>query len=86
MKYDLEVTPQGHPRGQRMGSLKIPVQTMALNCLVFDKNRVSVYAFRRQTDEQTNKQKDITIAYSRACMSSGGDLVINYCTHFNIAN
>ena len=48
-------------RGPIMGSLKSPcttsyrssVDTIALNCLVFEKNRV--FAFCRQTDRQTNR-------------------------------
>jgi len=47
-------------RGPITGSLKSPcatsIDTIALNCLVFEKNRV--FAFWRQTDKQTDKQTD----------------------------
>jgi len=51
-------------RGPIMGSLKIPcttsyrspIDTVALNCLVFDKNSVFLHlATDRQTDKQTNR-------------------------------
>jgi len=53
-------------RGPIMGSLKIPctsygssVDTTALNCLVFEKNRVfCILATDRQTDKQTDRQTD----------------------------
>ena len=51
-------------RGLILGSLKCPcttsyrtsMETIALNCLVFEKNRV--FAFWRQTDKHTDRQTD----------------------------
>jgi len=58
-----------------MGSLKSPgttsyrssVDTIALNCLVFEKNRVfCILATYKQTNKQTDKQMDSTDALSRS--------------------
>jgi len=40
------------------------IETIALNCLVFEKNRV--FVFWRQTDRQTDEQMDSTDALSRS--------------------
>jgi len=53
---------QGHHRGRRMGSPNRPcrtsclssMETIALQCLVSEKNALSCTRFRRQTDRQTN--------------------------------
>jgi len=55
-----------------MGSLKSPcttsyrssIDTVALNCLVFEK--IALFAFWRQTDRQTKEQMDSTDAWSRS--------------------
>ena len=58
-------------RGPVMGSLKSPcttsyrssIETIALNCLVFEK--IAFFAFWRQTDKLTDKHVDSTDAPSR---------------------
>jgi len=59
-------------RGLIMGSLKSPcttsytspIDTMPLNCLVFEK--IAFFAFWRQTDKQTDEQMDSIDALSRS--------------------
>jgi len=59
-------------RGPIMGSLKSQyttsyrssIETIALNCLVFEKN--TFFAFWRQTDKQTDEQMDSIDALSRS--------------------
>ena len=59
-------------RGPIMGSLKTPrttsyrssIDTIALNCLVFEK--IAFFAFWRLTDRQTDKQIDSSDALSRS--------------------
>ena len=59
-------------RGPLMGSLKSPcttsyrssIDTVALNCLVFEK--IALFVFWRQTDRQTKEQMDSTDAWSRS--------------------
>jgi len=58
--------------GPVMGSLKRPcttsynssIDTMALNCLVFEK--IAFFVFWRQTDRQTDEQMDSTETLSRS--------------------
>ena len=57
-----------------MGSLKSPcttsyrssIDTIALNCLVYEKIAFFLHFGDRQTDKQTNKQMDSTDALSRS--------------------
>jgi len=61
-----------------MGSLKSPcmtsyrwsIQTIALNCLVFEKNRIFLQFGDRQTDEQKNILTDEQIDRPNACSRS----------------
>jgi len=45
-------------------SYKSSIETLALNCLVFEK--IAFFAFWRQTDRQTDEQMDNTDALSRS--------------------
>ena len=90
-----------------MGSLKSPcatsyrssIDTIALNCLVFEK--ITFFSFWRQTDKQTDEQMDSTDALSRSrcrerrfnnkiAMSTKLDGIVIYCYYsemeFIVAN
>jgi len=71
-----------------MGSLKSSYTTsyrssidiIALNCLVFEK--ISFFAFWRQTDRQTDKQMDIIDAWSRSlAIASCGLIIVQITFH-----
>ena len=63
-----------------MGFLKSPcatsyrssIDTIALNCLVFEKIALFLHFGDRQTNRQTNEQMDSTDALSRSAVASGG--------------
>ena len=60
---DLEITTHGQPLSPRMDSLECPywssIETIALNCLVFEKARFCVCVSRdRRTDERTHRQTE----------------------------
>ena len=54
----------GSVRSPCMTSYRLSIDTIALNCLLFE--NIAFFAFWRQTEKQTDEQKDSTNALSRA--------------------
>jgi len=60
----LELRGGGRPPVQLSAPYRSLIETIALNCLVFEK--IAFFAFWRQTDRQTDKQMDSSDAQSRS--------------------
>ena len=82
-RHDLYQSAKFYPHRTKSSyttSYRSSIDIIALNCLVFEK--ISFFAFWRQTDRQTDKQMDIIDAWSRSlAIASCGLIIVQITFH-----